>query len=73
VPAKVTYQHWFDRQSTAFQSDVLGKTKARLFCKGELPFNRFVNRAGDQLLLRQLVIRNKNAFVKAGLDPGDFL
>jgi hypothetical protein len=73
VPAKTTYQAWLKGQSTAFQDDVLGKTKARLFRDGGLTLDKFVNRAGDELTIRDLARRHKEAFKAAGLDPEGFL
>lgn len=72
VPAKVNYQEWIGRQSVSFQNDVLGVTKARLFRKGGLTLDKFVNRRGDELNLKQLVTRDRQAFIDAGLDPDDF-
>lgn len=73
VPAKVSYQEWLSRQSVGFQDDVLGKTKGRLFRKGGLKLDKFVNRAGDEIPLSQLAATNARAFRQAGLNPEDFL
>ncbi len=73
VPAKTTYQEWLGRQSAQFQDDVLGVTKGRLFRRGDLPLDRFVNRNGDELTLSQLATRDRQAFIDAGLDPEDFI
>lgn len=73
VPAKVTYQEWLSRQSKEFQEDVLGVTKAKLFRSGNLTLDKFVNRAGDELNLKELAVKHKDAFKAAGLDPEDFL
>ena len=72
VPAKVSYQVWLGRQSAAFQDDVLGKARGRLFRRGGLTLDRFVNRAGDEIPLSELARRDRDAFVKAGLDPEEF-
>ena len=72
VDAKVSYQQWLGRQSRAFQDDVLGPTRARLFRDGNLTLDRFVNRRGDELTLSELARRDAAAFRAAGLDPGDF-
>lgn len=72
TPAKVTYGQWLDRQSATFQDDVLGKTRGILFRRGDLTLDRFVNRAGDQIPLRDLARRSRDAFIKAGLNPEDF-
>lgn len=73
VPAKVNYQQFLERQSREFQDDVLGSTKARLFRDGNLRLDRFVDRAGNELSLRDLAIRDRQAFLDAGLDPDSFL
>lgn len=72
VPAKTTYQNWLTTQSTDFQDDVLGVTKGRLFRKGGLKLDKFVNRTGDELTLSQLADKHAAAFRSAGLDPADF-
>ncbi len=72
VPGKTTYQEWLTRQSTSFQDDVLGPTRARLFRKGGLTLDRFVNRAGDEIPLSQLAKSHADAFRAAGLDPEGF-
>lgn len=72
IPAKTTYQEWLRTQSTEFQNDVLGPTKAKLFREGRLTLKKFVNRAGDEIPLRDLARIEADAFRAAGLDPGDF-
>jgi len=67
VPADLTYGPWLKRQPTEFVEDVLGKTKAKLFLKGELPIDRFVDDRGFELTLDQLRQREAAAFAKAGL------
>lgn len=73
VPAKVNYQEWLTRQSAEFQDDVLGVTRAKLFRRGGLKLDKFVNRAGDELPLSALASKNRSAFRAAGLDPEDFI
>lgn len=72
TPAKVNYGTWLNRQSAQFQDDVLGKTRGKLFRRGGLKLDRFVNRAGDEIPLSQLVRTDREAFIRAGLDPEDF-
>lgn len=72
VPATTTYSDFLGRQSAAFQEEVLGKTKAKLFRDGGLELRRFVNRQGDSLTLGELARRDRDAFVRAGLDPKRF-
>lgn len=73
VPGTTTYQEWLTRQTAAFQDDVLGPTRGALFRRGGLTLDRFVNRAGDEIPLRELARRHADAFRAAGLDPESFL
>lgn len=73
TPAATTYQQFLKRQSAEFQDDVLGKTKGKLFRKGDLALDRFVDRGGREFTLRELVIRDRDAFVAAGLNPDEYL
>jgi hypothetical protein len=72
LPAKISYQQWFSRQSVAFQNDVLGPTRAKLFRTGRVTLDKFVNRRGDEILLADLAASDAAAFRAAGLDPGKF-
>jgi SPP1 gp7 family putative phage head morphogenesis protein len=72
VPAKMTYQEWLGRQSVAFQDDVLGPTRGRLFRKGNLELSTFVDRKGRQIPLADLADTEAAAFRAAGLDPADY-
>lgn len=67
VPATQTYQEFLGNQTVAFQNEVLGVQKARLFRDGNLPLNRFTDRAGNELTLDQLRVREFAAFEAAGL------
>lgn len=67
VPADTTYQEWLRRQSAEFQDDVLGPTRGKLFRRGGVTLDRFVNRDGDQLTLVQLRQRDEAAFERAGV------
>lgn len=73
VPSATSYQSWLERQSRAFQDDVLGPTRAKLFRSGKLTLDKFVDTAGNELTLAQLARRHADAFRAAGLDPEDFL
>lgn len=68
VPSQTTYQEFLARQSAAFQDDVLGKTKGRLFRSGGLTVQNFVDRNGQTLTLSELRATRPEAFVQAGLD-----
>lgn len=72
VPAATNYQQFLSRQSAAFQDQVLGRTKGRLFREGGLTLDQFVDRRGNELSLKQLAATRPEAFTRAGLDPGDF-
>ena len=72
VPASTTYDKWLRGQPAAFQDDVLGKTKGKLFRSGELTLDRFTHRTGDELTLKELAQREAAAFRKAGLNPEDY-
>ena len=67
VPAETTYQQFLERQSVEFQEQVLGKAKAALFRKGGLKLDQFIDRAGNELTLKQLAERVPGAFRKAGI------
>ena len=73
VPAATTYQEWLSRQSVAFQNDVLGKTKADLFRKGDLTLDKFVSVSGKELTLEQLALKYPDAFTRAGLNVDDYI
>lgn len=72
VPAETTYNEWLKRQSRAFQDDTLGVNKAKLFRDGGLQLDKFVDRNGNELTLKQLAVKERDAFKAAGLDPDDF-
>jgi len=57
-----TYNGWLKAQSAATQDDVLGKTKGRLFRKGDLTVDKFVNRSGQELTLEQLKAKDAEAW-----------
>ena len=67
VPAETTYNQWLRRQSAGFQDEVLGKTKGKLFRKGELDVDQFVDRSGNELSLEELAKTQPEAFAKAGV------
>lgn len=73
IPARINYSEWLPTQPRSFIEDVLGKTKARLFLDGKLSLKRFVDESGEEYTLEELAIRDRQAFIDAGLDPQDFL
>jgi len=60
VPAKVSYSEWLEKQTVAFQNQVLGRTRAQLFRRGEITLDKFIARNGDTLTLDQLRNRGLN-------------
>lgn len=55
VPATTNYEQFLTRQPTAFQNEVLGKTKATLWRKGELSFSQmFDSRTYRELSLADI-------------------
>ena len=67
VSSKTSYQDWLSRQPAAFQRDVLGPARYKLFTKGELSLDRFVDDDGKTLNLQQLKDLEPLAFERAGL------
>jgi SPP1 gp7 family putative phage head morphogenesis protein len=67
VPAETNYQQWLGQQNVAFQNEVLGPTRGRLFRKGEIDLPGFVNDKGQQLTLRQLYDTKPGAFQRSGI------
>lgn len=56
TPATVTYDEWLRRQSEKFQNEVLGKKRAEKFRSGT-KVDRFIDKQGNQLTLKQLAAR----------------
>ncbi|MFV7440819.1 phage minor head protein [Pseudomonas vlassakiae] len=67
VSSKTTYQQWLARQPSAFQIDVLGPARYKLFSKGELTLDKFVDQNGKQITLDELRQLEPLAFERAGL------
>ena len=59
-----TYNGWLNAQSAATQDDILGKTKGKLYRKGDLTVDRFVNRAGQEYTLEQLKAKDAEAWAE---------
>jgi hypothetical protein len=69
VPSDVSYDTWLRRQPASFQDDVMGVKKGRLFRKGELKMDRFIDQGTQrEYTLDELRRREPEAFRKAGLD-----
>jgi len=56
VSGELNYDQWLRKQPKAFQDEVLGVSKAKLFRDG-LTVDKFVDRAGNELTLDQLKAR----------------
>ena len=54
VSSNTPYETWLRRQSRAFQTEVLGVTRAKLFREGRISIGRFVDAQGATLTLDQL-------------------
>jgi SPP1 gp7 family putative phage head morphogenesis protein len=54
VAASTTYEQWLKRQPTAFQNEVLGPTRAKMWRSGKADLGDFVDRSGKVLNLDQL-------------------
>lgn len=67
VPADITYNAWLKQQPAAFQDEVLGPTRGRLFRQGGITMDRFVDRSGRQYTLAELKRRESSAFARAGV------
>lgn len=64
-PEGTTYEKFFNRQSAAFQDQVLGKQKGALYRKGGVPLDAFNDRAGKELTLGDLRARQPEAWKRA--------
>lgn len=67
VRGSTDYQSWLTRQPKEFQVEVLGKTRAELFRKGDLKLTNFVDSAGDTITLERLRELEPLAFQKADI------
>ncbi len=67
VPAETTYTQFLRRQNAAFQDEVLGPARGRLFRSGQIDLKGFVDNSGSRLTLRQLYERDPGAFQRAGV------
>jgi len=54
VPAKMTYGQWLKNQPKSIQNEVLGKGRAKLFRRGKVPVDRFVDNKFRSLSLKEL-------------------
>lgn len=61
VPAETNYDTWLRKQSSGFQDEVLGPTRAKAF-RGGLKADKFTDRRGTELNLKQLRATEKEFF-----------
>lgn len=54
IGANTSYEEWLRKQPPEFQDEILGKDKADLFRKGNVPFDRFVDERGNPVSLDRL-------------------
>jgi len=71
VPASTTYNTFLRNSDVAFQNNVLGPTRARLFRAGEFDVQGFVDNSGDRFTLRQLYDQKPSAFQNLGIPAPD--
>jgi SPP1 gp7 family putative phage head morphogenesis protein len=64
VSSELNYDEWLRRQPISFQDDVLGPTKGKLFRAG-LKMDRFIDRKGAELTLKQIEEREADIWAKA--------
>lgn len=57
VAGDIAYPDWLRRQPAAFQDDVLGPKRAKLFRSGKVPIERMVDRFNRPLSLEQIARR----------------
>lgn len=65
VPAGLTYQTWLAGRPAEEQDEILGKSKGRLFRRGGLALDRFVDISGREYTLAELRARDAAAFARA--------
>ncbi|HEY2455214.1 MAG TPA: hypothetical protein VGI71_21855 [Scandinavium sp.] len=69
VSSKTTYGEWLAKQPVSFQKEVLGPSRYKLFSKGDLALDKFVDgETGQQYTLDQLKDLEPHAFEFAGLE-----
>ena len=66
VPESTTYGQWLGKRSVSEQDDILGKSRGKLFRAG-MPMERFVDRAGAELTLAEMRVKDAALFKRAGI------
>lgn len=67
VDARTTFPGWFSRQSADFQKEYLGLDRYKLYKKGGLKLDRFIDDFGVEYSIDDLRRLEPQAFEKAGL------
>lgn len=67
VAGDMGYQQWLKSKPADVQDDILGPARGKLFRDGGLTLDKFVDRNGRQLTLRELRKKDADAFKRAGL------
>lgn len=67
VAGDITYGKWLKSKPAAFQDEVLGAERGKLFRSGGLTVDRFTDSKGKVYTLDELRKRDADAFEKAGL------
>ena len=67
VAGDITYGQWLKSKPAAFQDEVLGAERGKLFRSGGLTVDRFTDSKGKVYTLDELRKRDADAFEKAGL------
>lgn len=67
VAGDISYGQWLKSKSAAFQDEVLGPERGKLFRKGGLTVDRFTDQRGKVYTLDELRKRDADAFEKAGM------
>lgn len=57
VPSDTSFNEWLKGQSTSFQNEYLGPTRAKLFRSGKYTLDKFVSASGETITLDQLTNR----------------
>lgn len=69
APASLSYNEWLKGQSPAFQDDILGPARGKMFREQGLTLDKFVNRNGDALNLKQLQKIDEQGLIDRGTPP----
>jgi uncharacterized protein with gpF-like domain len=68
ISADINYSDWLRSKPAAFQDEVLGASRGKLFRDGKVSIDRFTNDKGKVYSLEELRRRDAALFEKAGLE-----